>query len=574
MGLVRIGAGTRRPRSRPPESARERRDAIGARVRVVTETHDVLVIGGGPAGSTAAALLAKAGVDVCVLEAGRHPRVHVGESLLPGIVPILSEMDALTAVESAGFGRKSGTTHWQWGQTPAWDLWFADTDQFDHAWLVERARFDEILFDAALRAGARCEQHAAVKELAWGGDRLVGARYRRRAESEDRDVRARLVIDASGQTALVARALALRETIDGLCHRAAWAHFERAGRLPPPRENQALFVAEDRHWLWLFPFPEGRASVGVISLDDAIDDERSRAERFDDAVEKSDAFRRVLGAEARRVTPVRAERDWSYRMQRVVGPGFLLVGDASGFIDPVLSTGVFLAMHAARHAARTAIAVLKDGAPEAPALAAYQAHHRELFGDLLRMVRFYYQQNLHKEDYFWESKRILLRDDTELRPQKAFLILTSGLVRNLALEDVALREQNRRAAVVRDGGEPIDPGRPPPTTLGFVCVHLRRVDVEPPAQLYLLIEPKNPGAPSLFRTAHFDINCLAPRYDNDPIREPALEPTLRHLGVALRQLDDLPEESLAQFWARRRSDVARLLARLPPGLECARVFGE
>ncbi len=543
----------------------------------VPTSHEVLVIGGGPAGSTAAAVLAAAGLDVLLLEADRHPRVHVGESLLPGITPILAELSVLDAVEAAGFGVKTGTTHWQWGTTPAWDLWFSDTDQFDHAWLVDRARFDAILFDAALRAGACGLEHAAVKQLLWDGERLVGARYRRRGDDSEHEVRARFVIDASGQAALVARALSLRETIDGLRHRAAWAHYEAAGRLPPPRATQALFVAEERHWLWLFPFRDGRASVGVISLDDPdVDEEASRTERFERAVRESRAFSEVLGRDARRSTPVRSERDWSYRMQRVAGPGFVLVGDASGFIDPVLSTGVFLAMHAARHAAHSLIPVLTSGAPEAAALGAYQAHHAELFGDLLRMVRFYYQQNLSKEDYFWESKRILMRPDTELRPQKAFLILTSGLVRNLALDDVAARDRSRREAWVDDTaahGE-LDEGRPPPEQLGFVCVHWRFSGVDPPAQLYLLIEPKNAARPSLFRTASFDLNCLAPRFGNDPISEPALTPHLRQLGEALRRLDDRPGEALAGFWARRRSDLVALLDALPESFERVRVFGE
>src|SRR5262249_29577419 len=100
-------------------------------------TYDLIVVGGGPAGSCTAAIAARTGLKVLLLEAAEHPRVHVGESLLPGIIPILQEMGALDSVAAAGFTVKTGSTHWNWGRTAEWDLWFRDTDAYDHAWLVD-----------------------------------------------------------------------------------------------------------------------------------------------------------------------------------------------------------------------------------------------------------------------------------------------------------------------------------------------------------------------------------------------------------------------------------------------------
>jgi len=547
---------------------------------------EVLVIGGGPAGSTAAAVAAKAGLRVRLLEAGAHPRPHVGESLLPGIIPILEDIDALAEVEAAGFGPKTGATHRGWGRTPQWDLWFADSDAYDRAWLVERGRFDAILFHAARRAGAELHEHAAVQQLHWDGERLAAVTWRARGGTPHTD-QAALVIDASGPHALVAQARGLRTPIEGLQHEALWAHWEHAGRLPEPRRHQALFVAEDRCWLWLFPLSERLTSVGVVRLDRA--ELTGTTRDYDDALRSSETLRAVLGTRARRVTPVRRERDWSYRVDPVAGPGWLAVGDAAGFIDPVLSTGVHLAMHSAWHAGRTAAALLRQGDREAPAR--YAAHHRELFDDLLRMVRFYYQQNVHAEDYFWESKRILMRRELSLRPDKAFVVLTSGLVQNLALYARDDRDHARRAATVQaydrlpslaPGGADQDDGADP-DELGFLCIHLRHAPSAPEAAadgaaLYLLVEPRDPAARALFRTHNWHVNAIAPRHGNDPISVPALAPALRDLGRLIERLDTIPGGPLAAFWRRAREQlVAHLVGErraLPPDFTLVRIFGE
>ena len=537
---------------------------------------DLLVLGGGPAGSTLAALAAKEGLRVLVLEADAHPRVHVGESLLPGIIPILDAIGALADVEAAGFGLKTGSTHFGWGTTPEWDLYFADTDQYDHAWLVDRARFDAILLAAARRAGAEVWEQSAARDLLWDGERLVGVTCRRRGDDRLLELRARFVVDATGQAALLARHLGLRQILPGLQHRAAWAHFEGAGHLPPPRQHQAVFIAEAGHWIWLFPLGGGRTSIGVISLDD--DAAPAGDDAYDRLLAESPKLRELLGPAARRVTSVRRQRDWSYRVERLVGPGWLLVGDASGFIDPVLSTGVFLAMHAAYLAARALAAVLRGRADEVAALAGYERAHRELFADLLRMVRFYYQQTLARDDYFWESKRILMSEDTELRPQKAFMILTSGLVRNLALDDLQASQGARQSGAIAAAAADLAPDLAAPAVpdrLGFVCFELRFADgAARPAALYLLLEPLRPAEPALARTRNLQINCLAPRFDNDPIRDDRLRGPLTALFAALRDLDDRPGEPLADLWRRRRPDLLAALRRLPPEFTLARVFGE
>lgn len=539
---------------------------------------DVIVVGGGPAGSTAAAKAAREGLRVLLLEAGEHPRAHVGESLLPGIIPILDDLGVLDAIERAGFGRKTGSTLWGWGRTPRWDLWFADSDAYDTAWLVERARFDALLFAHARTVGVRCHVHATAHEILWQGDRACGVRWTDRDAGVTHETAAPIVIDATGQSAMVGRGLGLREPIAGLRHQAMWAHYVGAGRLPEPRRAQALFVATAQQWWWMFPLGDELTSVGVVQLDAALRQGPVRPD-FDAELAGCAELVGVLGPNARRVGQVRNERDWSYRLREVSGPGWLAVGDAAGFIDPVLSTGVMLAMHSGWHAARTAARIVRGG-DEDEASGEYRTHHRGMFDDLLRMVRFYYQQNLDRDDYFWESKRILVDEANALRPQKAFVILTSGLVQNLALDD--RRDADRHRQVARVSARAPDLDGADPDALGFVCLHLRRPpadgdDTEGPdrgTSMFVLIEPADPAAPTLLRTRNFHVNAIAPRHGNDPISVPALAGPLRSVLSWIEALDREAGDTLAGFWRRTRGELSARLQRGVDGFVLVRAFGE
>lgn len=538
------------------------------------DTHyDLVVVGGGPAGSTAATMAAKKGLRVLLLEADQHPRVHVGESLLPGIVPILDEMGVLGDIEGAGFTRKTGSTHWGWGMTPEWDLWFTDSESYDHAWLVDRSRFDELLFLGATRAGVDTRTHTAVKSFVFEGDRIVGVTFQERGSSEVHRAFAPLTVDASGQASLLSRHLGLRAPIPGLQHEASWAHFEGAQRLAEPRAAQALFTARGDHWTWFFPLSPTRSSIGIVRLQDNREtSSRQRDELYDRAIADNELLTSVIGPDYRRVTPVRHLHDWSYRTSRACGPGWLLAGDAAMFIDPVLSTGVQLAMNAGYAAAGVARALI-DGAPEADLQRDYQTRYDALFDDLLRIVRFFYQQNLHRDEYFWESKRILMSEKTALRPQKAFMVLTSGLIRNLPFQHKREATLARREGfAATDQAQELD--KELPDQLGFVCLQMRYRGAGENAVLYFLIEPIDPAAPTLFTTRNWHVNCLAPRYNNDPVSEPAIGPHLRDLGAKIKASDTVPNDTLRNFWGRHGGALVETIHNLPGEFQLERVFGE
>ncbi|MEM6958858.1 MAG: tryptophan 7-halogenase, partial [Myxococcota bacterium] len=315
-------------------------------------------------------------------------------------------------------------------------------------------------------------------------------------------------------------------------------------RLPPPRNQQALFVGLNDAWIWCFPLGPDLRSVGLVELEDA-------PRRDYDATVRASTVGELLGANAERISPLRHARDWSYRCEHVAGPGWFAIGDAAGFIDPILSTGVLLAMHSGL-AAANACAAIASGGSEADEKTSYADAHRSMFDDMLRIVRFYYEQNGDRDALFWESKR-LLSGRVELKPQKAFMMLTSGLIGNLALE--AAR------------------GEAPRSADDFVCVHLEERRGAEVAQLYWLIEGRS-DEPALFQTRSFNLTCLAPRYNNDPIRLPELRAPLEALRGAIDD-SDTGFESLTAWWSRGGREALRsALERLPPELRVRRVFGQ
>lgn len=519
---------------------------------------DVIVVGGGPGGTTAATIAAQGGLRVLLLEAAEHPRRHVGESTLPGIIPILEELGALGKVNAAGFGRKTGATHWNWGATPRWDLSFRETDAYDEAYFVDRARFDALLLEHAADSGVDVRQRCRVLGPLMEEERVVGVSWK--SPNGREEARARWVIDASGQARIVAQGFSERRHIPGLRHACQWAHWScpagRPPRLEHPREAQALFVAEEGHWLWHFPLEDQKSSVGIVSL------EGQPLPDYVNTIRTSPLAELLQHCSP---GPIARERDWSYRIEPVAGNGWFACGDAAGFIDPILSTGVFLAMHSGWHIGHLLRTLHAGQGDEAQSQARYQEQFKELFDDLLSIVRFFYQQGQSRDDYFWRSKEILRESGVPLKPQKAFLILTSGLVKNLAFEERrSAHLAKRQARALRGGEEPrlLD-------DLGFVCFHLQD---RAGANLYVLLEPRSDAAPALFRNSTVDLNVLAPKYDNNPIAQTHLEAPLRTLGSLL---DDLgPCASFGEFWRTNRAAFEERIATLDTSLELLRVFGE
>ncbi len=392
---------------------------------------DAIVIGGGPAGSTTAGLLAKRGARVLVLERERFPREHVGESLLPASLPILEELGIRQPVEDAGFLKKYGATM-VWGSSPEpWSWYFQETNRtYPHAYQVVRAQFDEILLRHAATLGADVrEEHRVVEVLrtdAGWGDRVTGVVF----EDDDGsrgEATAHVVVDASGQQALVANALGLRRWDDFFRNLAVHGYYRDAERLPSPDENNILVEAHADGWCWTIPLHDGRASVGVV-----VDSERAR-ERIEGgdlqaflAEHVASAPRTAsLLANARLEGEPRAIRDWSYVATSLIGDGYVLAGDAACFVDPLFSSGVHLAMNAGVLAAAYVSTLMEDEQLAEESRPVYERLYLQQYDHFRELAKLFYSSNRTADSYFWEARR-LDPESADLPARAAFVNAVAG----------------------------------------------------------------------------------------------------------------------------------------------------
>ncbi len=387
--------------------------------------YDVVVVGGGPAGSTAATLLARTGRRVLVLERERFPRYHIGESLLSATLPILAHVGVLDEIERHGFIRKPGGT-FLWGSNKhPWSFWFReDPGGYPHAFHVVRAEFDELLLRHSSQHGAEVLEGANVETVTGLGPFRVRARF---AHGLERVVEARHVVDASGQQALLGRDHGLREFNPFFKNLAIWSYFADAGRMEGELRDNILSAAHSEGWCWYIPLHDGTISVGAV-----VDAARWKARTSPEGLQQT--LRTLIDGcgpvvqmlrGARQVAPVRAIRDYSYSSTRFFHGEALLAGDAACFIDPVFSTGVHLACLAGLLAADALEETLRGRRDAAAALADYDAAYRRAFERYRRFVTFFYNHHADPDSYFWQARK-LVDSEHQLELREAFVRLIAG----------------------------------------------------------------------------------------------------------------------------------------------------
>jgi flavin-dependent dehydrogenase len=336
---------------------------------------DVLVIGGGPAGSTISALLAERGRDVVMLEKSRHPRFHIGESLLPFNMPLFERLGVAKEIESIGMPKYGAEfVSPGYGKPAMFEFVNAMDNPFPSTYQVRRSEFDEILFRNAARKGARAIEGCRVTGVEF---RPGGAEVTAREESgRERVWQTKFVVDASGRDTLLASRLGVKERSREHNSAAIYGHFSGATRLPGRAEGNITIFWFDHGWFWFIPLADGATSIGAVCWPYYMKSRTTEPRQFLlDTIALCPALaERVRHAEL--VSPVTATGNYSYSARRAAGANYVMLGDAFAFIDPIFSTGVFLAMHSAFVGAETVATCLDHPRRARRALNAYDASVR------------------------------------------------------------------------------------------------------------------------------------------------------------------------------------------------------
>jgi len=363
-------------------------------------SYDCVIIGGGPSGSTVAAIVAAAGVRALLIEREKFPRYHVGEVILPAARPILERLGLLEKLSANSFLSSRGVQFVSGcGQelqpfnfsSPSFSTSAGSCAEPSSAWHVDRAEFDRLLLDNARAAGAECLECARVEEVLFDGEQAVGVRLQK-VDGQMEEIRGRVIIDASGQQSLLAQALDLRRTNPALRKAAIWGYYQ-AARRSPGEQGQLSTIFRTRTqeaWFWYLPLSGDVTSVGVVGDTDYLIKGRGKPANVleEELVNCPPVTERL--ANARLVSKFHVARDFEYDSTQTAGPGWVLVGDARGSLDPLFSAGVFLALKSGELAADSILAGLEMGDLSPRQLGCWETEFSPGVARLRKLVRAFY----------------------------------------------------------------------------------------------------------------------------------------------------------------------------------------
>ena len=403
--------------------------------------YDVIVIGGGPAGSTAASLLSQWNRRVLLLERDHFPRQHIGESLLPGTYDVMKRLGVYEKVEQVGFPPKYGATY-IWGKTrDPWTIRFVEVgdnleriaDKPHHAFQVDRAKFDKILLDHSRDSGVTVLEGCRVTGVTRDGQQTMHVSYLDQSRIT-RTATCRICVDASGQNSFLGRDLGLRKLNPLLKNVALYTRFQGAKSvvdfvpdLTPDDRGNIFVVGCDAGWFWYIPLADDLHSVGLVTdaAKSGAINRIGRKEFFLEAVEATPEIAYMLKEARMESDSIQTQSDWSYICSKVQGPGYVLAGDAAAFIDPILSTGVDLAMESGLKSALAINTSFNNPKLADQAMAWYEDEYQNIASDFRQMAEHWYHGHRSQDEWFAAARRLVDRD-RNLSMRQAFIYLSGG----------------------------------------------------------------------------------------------------------------------------------------------------
>ena len=354
---------------------------------------EVVIIGGGPGGSALGCYLSMSGIPNTIIESALHPRAHVGESMVTATTRVFEEIGFLETMEREGFIHKYGASWHPTASHAALHVKFAGFPQpginQDYTYHVDRSRFDLLLLKHAEKLGSCVCQGVCVKEVLFDAGHAVGVRANIAGQSVD--IPARIVVDASGRQALLGQQLRLRRTDPDFNQFSVHAWFENVDRGGRPDDIHIHFLPVKRGWVWQIPITDTVTSMGVVAEREVFRAGKGDYEVWFHELSRSAPDIALAMHDAKRVNDFKVEADYSYQMDSFMGDGWLLVGDAARFVDPIFSSGVSVAMHSAKFASEQIASALAADDVSCSALAHYETRLKNATAIWHEFIRLYYK---------------------------------------------------------------------------------------------------------------------------------------------------------------------------------------
>jgi flavin-dependent dehydrogenase len=358
--------------------------------------NDVVVVGGGPAGSTVSTLLAQQGCRVELFEREHFPRFHIGESLIPETYWVLERLKMLPKMRQSHFVKKYSVQFVNASGKLSAPFYFWDNKPHEcsQTWQVVRSEFDKMMLDNAREHGVTVHEGVRVTDVLWDQDRAVGVTIRNE-DGSVREVRAKVVVDASGQAGLIQNRLRLRVWDPILNKGAIWTYWEGAYRDTGRDEGATMVLqtASKNGWFWYIPQHNNMVSVGVVAPFDYLFKNRGNPANYEqtycEEVERCPEVKQRV-SQGRRAAGYFATKDYSYRATKVAGDGWVMIGDAWGFLDPLYSSGVLLALKSGQLAADAIAEGLANGDTSAAQLGKWGDLFNKGVDRMRRLVCEYY----------------------------------------------------------------------------------------------------------------------------------------------------------------------------------------